>query len=35
MGIMNYFSLSWVPYGVSKLLLSQAVITLGSIDLPE
>jgi hypothetical protein len=30
-GIMNQFSLFWVPYGVSKLAaLAQTLITLGS-----
>jgi hypothetical protein len=38
---MNQFSLSWVPYGVSKLpALAQALITtprltLGSLNSPE
>jgi hypothetical protein len=35
-GIMNQFSLSSVPYGVSKLAaLAQALITLGSINSPK
>jgi hypothetical protein len=35
-GIRDQFSLSWVPDRVRKLAaLTQALITLGSVDLPE